>query len=166
VAHIIMAISRLALPHFSAMHATSGGPVVHAAIKKLLRITVSAGVLYWLAIAIFHRQLFHMLYGEKFNAFSHLAPWYAFMIVLSTATFPFELGLRASRAPSSQFAALFISSIATFLVGVPAIALWGLPGVIGTIMSRDLLLLVLMARRCSRRLQQVEMTNASSVTCS
>lgn len=165
-AHIIMAISRLTLPHFSAMHATRGGFVVHSAINRLLRVTVSAGVLYWISIAIFHRQLFHILYGGKFDAFSHLAPWYTFMIVLSAATFPYELGLRASRAPSSQFAALFVSSIVTFVIGVPAIALYGLPGVIGTIMSRDLLLLVLMARRCSRRLQQAEMRNDLSVTSS
>ncbi|MDX2149535.1 MAG: lipopolysaccharide biosynthesis protein [Bryobacteraceae bacterium] len=149
VLHIQMATVRLVLPYVSTENPAGMEPYLTRARTALLSLSIAYSVVF----VLFHQQVFTLLYGEAFQRYSYLAPWYLLTLVLSTATAPFELGLRAMRATDLQLKSFIWSAALTLVAGLFLVITLGIEGVIAAHILRDSVLLIVMRRYFRRRLQ-------------
>ena len=107
----------------------SSGPLV----RRITLLFVVGAVAYWAVLIPFKGFVFHVLYGGRYTEVAHFIPYVALGTTLWAAAFGPAILLRAIESPDSIFYARVVASVLSLLVGVPATRLFGLWGVVGSI---------------------------------
>jgi O-antigen/teichoic acid export membrane protein len=127
---ITVALGLLLLPHMAKVYFEHGQEGAKAFTRRICHLFTAGSIVYWAFVLLFRKEIFHLLYADKYSSVTHLLPWLAVSSVLNTVVAAFVVGLRAMRAPASVFYAYGISGIVTLLFGIPATWWWGVGGVI------------------------------------
>lgn len=107
----------------------SSGPLV----RRITLLFVGGAVAYWAVLIPFKGFVFHALYGGRYTEVAHFIPYVALGTTLWAAAFGPAILLRAIESPDSIFYARVVASVLSLLIGVPATRLFGLWGVVGSI---------------------------------
>jgi O-antigen/teichoic acid export membrane protein len=136
------ALSMLFLPHAARVQSEEGR---HGAVmlnRKLTLIFLSGGALYWAFIIPFRPAIFHLIYAGKYMDSAYLIPLFALETMFWSAALGPAILLRAMEAPRSLFFANLAASGVALVVGVPLTRLYGLPGVVWSMILANLLYMV------------------------
>ena len=85
--------------------------------------------MYWVLIWLFHEPLIQRLYGGRFGPIGPLLPLSTAYIIIWSAIFPFQMGLRALLAFDAEFLVLCVLAGIILPVGIPAMMFAGLKGI-------------------------------------
>jgi O-antigen/teichoic acid export membrane protein len=112
----------------------SSGPLV----RRITMLFVGGAVAYWAVLIPFKGIAFHLLYGGKYMEVAPLIPYVALGTTLWSAAFGPAIMLRAIESPDSIFYARIVASVLSLVVGVPATKVFGLWGVVWSIIVANL----------------------------
>jgi O-antigen/teichoic acid export membrane protein len=107
----------------------SSGPLV----RRITLLFVCGAVLYWGLLIPFKGVAFHLLYGGKYLEVAPLIPYVAIGTTMWSAAFGPAILLRAIESPDSIFYARAVASVLSLVVGVPATMMFGLWGVVASV---------------------------------
>jgi O-antigen/teichoic acid export membrane protein len=108
---------------------SSSGPLV----RRITLLFVAGAVAYWGLLIPFKGVAFHILYGGKYMEVAPLLPYVAIGTTMWSAAFGPAILLRAIESPDSIFYARLVASILSLIIGVPATKMFGLWGVMSSI---------------------------------
>jgi O-antigen/teichoic acid export membrane protein len=138
VVHTTTALRRMVQPHVSGISDREGHSATKVSVKTITLVSVIGGCAYFVLVSVFSGPIFGFLYGGKFKEFAYLVPWLTLGIAITMGTNGFIVGLRAIQSPSSVFVVYCTSAAVNALVGIPAIRIFGLPGLIGTTIAASI----------------------------
>ena len=154
ISHIGMASLRLLMPRLAGLRARRGTKALQQVVRRLSMIFCGGAATYWILLWSFGGPLFQRIYGEKFGHYGSLVPWATAYIVIWSATFPFQMGLRALFAFDGEFRVLSVVAVTILAIGIPAMKWAGLSGVFAATIAANLLgfvtAIILFQRRLSR----------------
>src|SRR5437764_3136028 len=127
---ITVALGLLLLPYMARVYFEHGQEGAKTFTRRICHLFTAGSIVYWAFVLLFRKEIFHLLYADKYSSVTHLLPWLALASVLNTVVAAFVVGLRAMRSPASVFYAYGIAGIVTLLFGIPATWWWGVGGVI------------------------------------
>jgi O-antigen/teichoic acid export membrane protein len=107
----------------------SSGPLV----RRITLLFVVGAVAYWALLIPFKGIIFHVLYGGKYTEVAHFIPYVALGTTMWAAAFGPAILLRAIESPDSIFYARIVASVLSLVIGVPATKMFGLWGVVSSI---------------------------------
>lgn len=113
---------------------SSSGPLV----RRITLLFVAGAVAYWSLLIPFKGVAFHFLYGGKYMEVAPLLPYVAIGTTMWSAAFGPAILLRAIESPDSIFYARLVASILSLIVGVPATKIFGLWGVMSSIIVANI----------------------------
>ena len=113
---------------------SSSGPLV----RRITLLFVAGAVVYWGLLIPFKGVAFHLLYGGKYLEVAPLIPYVALGTTMWSAAFGPAILLRAIESPDSIFYARFVASILSLVIGVPATKVFGLWGVMCSIIVANI----------------------------
>ncbi|MFZ0732909.1 MAG: hypothetical protein WAM79_11340 [Candidatus Sulfotelmatobacter sp.] len=113
---------------------SSSGPLV----RRIILLFVGGAVLYWGLLIPFRGVVFHVLYGGKYMEVTPLIPYVALGTTMWSAAFGPAILLRAIESPHLIFYARLVASILSLIVGVPATKMFGLWGVVISIIVANI----------------------------
>jgi O-antigen/teichoic acid export membrane protein len=132
------ALSQLLLPYGAHEHARDGRCDMGRLALRITLLFASGAVAYWLAIVLFDRPLFSVLYAGKYREVLYLIPSVALGSVFANALYGPLTALRAMRSPSLVLVASCAGAIGLVL-GFPATRMFGLRGAVwGWVLSTAL----------------------------
>jgi O-antigen/teichoic acid export membrane protein len=125
------ALSMLFLPYAARVQGKDGNA---ASLTWPLTLLFTVGAIaYWAAVLPFRIQIFHLLYAGKYDNVVNYLPFFAIETVIWSASVGASIVLRAMESPRSMFIANCAASVITFVIGIPATKLFGLWGVVWSI---------------------------------
>lgn len=127
------ALSILFLPYAARVCREKGIAASGPLVRRITLLFVVGAVAYWAVLIPFKGFVFHVLYGGRYTEVEHLIPYVALGTTMWAAAFGPAILLRAIESPDSIFYARVVASVLSLLVGVPATKLFGLWGVVGSI---------------------------------
>lgn len=133
IAQAFAAMSLLSLPYAAQVHHRGKSCKSNNLAVKLVLIYAGGTILYWLIIVLFRKPLVFHLYAGKYQEITGLLPWLALGSVLRISATSQAVILRAAHSPSLVFVAYVASSVTAILVGVPCTSVFGLQGVVFTL---------------------------------
>lgn len=113
---------------------SSSGPLV----RRIIMLFVGGAVLYWGLLIPFKGVVFHVLYGGKYMEVAPLIPYVALGTTMWSAAFGPAILLRAIESPHLIFYARLVASVLSLVVGVPATKIFGLWGVVISIIVANI----------------------------
>jgi O-antigen/teichoic acid export membrane protein len=137
------ALSMLFLPYAARVQSKEGTAGTYALNWRLTALFTAGAVVYWAAVLPFRTQIFHLLYAGKYDNVVHYLPFFAIETVVWAASVGASIVLRAMESPRSMFVANCAASAITFIVGIPATKLFGLWGVVWSIILANCAALVI-----------------------
>jgi|tagenome__1003787_1003787.scaffolds.fasta_scaffold20959542_2 O-antigen/teichoic acid export membrane protein len=114
--------------------AQSSGPLV----RRITLLFVAGAVVYWGLLIPFKGIAFHVLYGGKYMEVAPLIPYVAVGTTMWSAAFGPAILLRAIESPDSIFYARVVASILSLVIGVPATKVFGLWGVVASVIIANI----------------------------
>jgi O-antigen/teichoic acid export membrane protein len=136
------ALSMLFLPLAARVQSTQGRRGASGLTVKLTGLFVAGAIVYWAVLIPLKRPLFQMLYAGKYLDASSLLPLFAAETVVWSAALGPAILLRAMESPRSLFFANGAASAVALLFGIPATRLFGLHGVIWSMVLANVLYVV------------------------
>jgi O-antigen/teichoic acid export membrane protein len=136
------ALSMLFLPVAARVQAKEGRRGASALSRKLALLFVGGGALYWAILIPLRQPLFHLVYGGKYMESSYLVPFFALETMLWSAALGPAILLRAMESPKSLFFANGAASVIAIVLGIPATRLFGLQGVVWSMILANLIYVV------------------------
>jgi O-antigen/teichoic acid export membrane protein len=127
------ALSILFLPYAARVCREKGIAASGPLVRRITLLFVGGAVAYWAVLIPFKGFVFHVLYGGRYTEVAHFIPYVALGTTMWAAAFGPAILLRAIESPDSIFYARVVASVLSLLVGVPATRLFGLWGVVGSI---------------------------------
>ena len=127
------ALSILFLPYAARVCREKGIAASGPLVRRITLLFVVGAVAYWAVLIPFKGFVFHVLYGGRYTEVAHLIPYVALGTTMWAAAFGPAILLRAIESPDSIFYARVVASVLSLLVGVPATKLFGLWGVVWSI---------------------------------
>ena len=124
------ALSMLFLPMAARMQSEGGKAAVTRLTQRLTVLFVGGAIAYWAVIIPVRQPLFHFLYGGKYMESTYLLPLFALETIVWSASMGPAILLRAMESPRSLFVANCAASVLAVVVGIPATRLFGLQGVV------------------------------------
>jgi O-antigen/teichoic acid export membrane protein len=134
---------------------SSSGPLV----RRITLLFVVGALAYWAVLIPFKGFVFHLLYGGKYMEVAPLIPYVALGTTLWSAAFGPAILLRAIESPDSIFYARIVASVLSLLVGVPATRVFGLWGVVSSIIVANLAAFLISMYILQRKSSSVALTN-------
>ncbi len=113
---------------------SSSGPLV----RRITLLFVGGAVAYWGLLIPFKGVVFHVLYGGKYMEVAPLIPYVALGTTMWSAAFGPAILLRAIESPDSIFYARIVASVLSLVIGVPATKVFGLWGVVSSIIVANI----------------------------
>ncbi|HTZ81891.1 MAG TPA: hypothetical protein VMB66_01785 [Candidatus Acidoferrales bacterium] len=133
----------------------SSGPLV----RRIIMLFVGGAVLYWGLLIPFKGVVFHLLYGGKYMEVAPLIPYVALGTTMWSAAFGPAILLRAIESPDLIFYARLVASILSLLVGVPATKMFGLWGVVISIIVANIAAFVISLYILRRKANSASLPN-------
>ena len=134
---------------------SSSGPLV----RRITLLFVVGAVVYWAFVIPFKGPLFHLLYGGKYLEVAHLIPYVALGTTLWSAAFGPAILLRAIESPDSIFYARIVASALSLVIGVPATKIFGLWGVVASVIVANLAAFVISMYILQRKSNSISVPN-------
>jgi O-antigen/teichoic acid export membrane protein len=146
------AISRLAVPYFTAAWVRLEGGIDVPSLRRLTAAAMALSGAYLVVLTVLRRPVMHAVYGGRYDEFAALVPWMVLCTVFASGSDTLSTALRARRSPALVFAAYAVSGLG-YLIAAPVLTrAYGLPGVVASLILNDLLTLAAAAwrvRRCA-----------------
>jgi O-antigen/teichoic acid export membrane protein len=140
------ALSGLLLPYAARVHADYSHAGAQKVVRRLTLLCVSGAVVYWAILLVFQKPIFQILYSGRYSEVEYLMPVVGLASISGSAFFGPATVLRAMESPSSVFGAVFVSSLVSVLVGVPATKMLGVQGAVwGMAIAETLAFVIAMA---------------------
>lgn len=133
----------------------SSGPLV----RRIILLFVGGAVLYWGLMIPFKGVVFHLLYGGKYMEVAPLIPYVALGTTMWSAAFGPAILLRAIESPDLIFYARLVASILSLVVGVPATKIFGLWGVVISIIVSNIAAFVISMYILQRKARSAGLPN-------
>lgn len=134
---------------------SSSGPLV----RRIIMLFVGGAVLYWGLMIPFKGVVFHVLYGGKYMEVAPLIPYVALGTTMWSAAFGPAILLRAIESPDLIFYARLVASILSLVVGVPATKMFGLWGVVISIIVANIAAFVISMYILQRKANSASLPN-------
>jgi O-antigen/teichoic acid export membrane protein len=153
------ALSILFLPYASRVcrekGISSSGPLV----RRITLLFVVGAVVYWGLLIPFKGAAFHLLYGGKYMEVAPLIPYVAIGTTLWSAAFGPAILLRAIESPDSIFYARIVASVLSLVIGVPATKMFGLWGVVASVIVANLAAFIISMYILQRKSKSISVPN-------
>jgi O-antigen/teichoic acid export membrane protein len=156
------ALSSLILPYAAGVHAEQSYAGATGVLKRLTLLCVSTAVGYWTLLLLFQKPIFHLLYSGRYSEVEYLMPVVGIASIAGSAFFAPATVLRAVESPSSVFGAVFVASLASVLVGVPATRMLGVQGAVWGIAIAETVGFLMALVLLRRKLRQATAQSAAS----
>jgi O-antigen/teichoic acid export membrane protein len=156
------ALCLLLLPAFVKTRGTSEHRRMH---RDALLILAGAPLLYWLVIGVFHRQVIHLVYHDKYAAYSSLVWIIGLQPVIAGMCGVYGSLLRAAQKMTAVFWAGFVAAAASVTLGIGLMARFGMTGVCSSIVltyGLHHITLWLFSRQMKKPLPQVRSSTAET----
>jgi O-antigen/teichoic acid export membrane protein len=127
------ALSMLFLPYASRVQSKQGNAGTYALTWRLTLLFTAGAVAYWAAVIPFRGQILKLLYAGNYSSVGQYLPFFALETIIWAAGVGASIVLRAMESPRSMFIANCAASAITFAVGIPATKVFGLWGVVWSI---------------------------------
>jgi O-antigen/teichoic acid export membrane protein len=127
------ALSILFLPYSARICREKGLSAAGPLVRNITLLFVGGAVAYWAVLIPLKRPVFHLLYGGRYMDLAHYIPYVAIGTTMWAAAFGPAILLRAVESPDSIFYARCVASALSLLIGVPATKMFGLWGVVYSI---------------------------------
>jgi O-antigen/teichoic acid export membrane protein len=127
------ALSILFLPYSARICREKGLSATGPLVRNITLLFVGGAVAYWAVLIPLKRPVFHLLYGGRYMDLAHYIPYVALGTTMWAAAFGPAIILRAIESPDSIFYARCVASGLSLLIGVPATKMFGLWGVVYSI---------------------------------
>ncbi|HEX3822709.1 MAG TPA: hypothetical protein VHW45_20425 [Candidatus Sulfotelmatobacter sp.] len=134
---------------------SSSGPLV----RRITLLFVTGAVVYWGLLIPFKGVAFHLLYGGKYMEVAPLIPYVAIGTTLWSAAFGPAILLRAIESPDSIFYARIVASVLSLVVGVPATKMFGLWGVVASVIVANLAAFIISMYILRRKSNSISIPN-------
>lgn len=134
---------------------SSSGPLV----RRITLLFVAGAVVYWGLLIPFKGIAFHVLYGGKYMEVAPLIPYVALGTTMWSAAFGPAILLRAIESPDSIFYARVVASVLSLVVGVPATKMFGLWGVVSSIIVANIAAFFISMYILQRKSNSVALSN-------
>ncbi len=134
---------------------SSSGPLV----RRITLLFVGGAVAYWGLLIPFKGMAFHILYGGKYMEVAPLIPYVAIGTTMWSAAFGPAILLRAIESPDSIFYARVVASVLSLVVGVPATKIFGLWGVVASVIVANIAAFVISMYILQRKSNSVVLPN-------
>lgn len=144
------ALSMLFLPYASRVQSQEGNRGTYALTWKMTALFTVGAVVYWAAVIPFRGQILHLLYANNYSNVGVYLPFFALETIVWSASVGASIVLRAMESPRSIFFANCAASVITLVVGIPATKLFGLWGVVWSIILANtaaLVMVIILLRR-------------------
>jgi len=132
------ALSILFLPYAARICREKGVSSAGPLVRRITMLFVAGALAYWAVLIPFKGTVFHILYGGKYMEVAPLIPYVALGTTLWSAAFGPAILLRAIESPDSIFYARIVASVLSLVIGVPATKVFGLWGVVSSIIVANL----------------------------
>jgi O-antigen/teichoic acid export membrane protein len=142
VQQIYAALSLLFLPYASRMHARAGTADAGKIARRITLLFTAGAGLYWAILLPLRSHMLGLLYSGKYNAVGRLLPFVALESVITGAVCGPAIVLRSMERPSAVFWARFAGAGVTITFGALATWRFGIPGVVGVMISSSLVSLL------------------------
>jgi O-antigen/teichoic acid export membrane protein len=144
------ALSMLFLPYASRVQSKEGNAGTYALTWRMTALFTLGAIAYWAAVIPFRGSILKLLYAGNYSSVGEYLPFFALETIIWSASVGASIVLRAMESPRSLFIANCAASAITLVVGIPATKLFGLWGVVWSIIlanSAALIMVLVMLRR-------------------
>jgi O-antigen/teichoic acid export membrane protein len=149
------ALSLLLVPYAARVYAQKGCVGAREATQRIMLLCVSGAALYWAVLLVFQRTIFRLLYSGRYSEVEYLMPVVALASVSLSAFFGPATVLRAMEAPESVFRAVFVASVISVSVGVPATKVLGVEGGVWGVAISETIAFVAVTILLRRKLRRI-----------
>jgi len=162
------ALATLLLPYAARTQQNQGCSGSYALMCRISLISTAGAILYWCPLLLFKSSLFRLTYSGGYAQVAYLLPIAAIASIFWSAFLGPATALRAMESTAQVFAALFISSVVSVMIGIPAIRAWGVGGALSAIALSEaiafLMAFVLLQRKMRRASQEIPVAPALTTT--
>jgi O-antigen/teichoic acid export membrane protein len=130
--HLYASFGLLSLPHAAETHHRGGGAGFERLVGKLALLYAGGGIAYWILVILLRAPILRFLYAGKYMLVAPLIPWLGLASILAVIARAQNVAMRAMQSSFSVFAAYGISGAIDLVVGIPAMVVLGLRGVVFT----------------------------------
>jgi O-antigen/teichoic acid export membrane protein len=153
------ALAILFLPYAARVCREKGISSSGKLVRRIIMLFVGGAVLYWGLMIPFKGVVFHVLYGGKYMEVAPLIPYVALGTTMWSAAFGPAILLRAIESPNLIFYARLVASILSLVVGVPATKIFGLWGVVISIIVANIAAFVISMYILQRKARSASLPN-------
>jgi len=153
------ALAILFLPYAARVCREKGISSSGKLVRRIIMLFVGGAVLYWGLMIPFKGVVFHVLYGGKYMEVAPLIPYVALGTTMWSAAFGPAILLRAIESPHLIFYARLVASILSLVVGVPATKMFGLWGVVISIIVANIAAFVISMYILQRKARSASLPN-------
>ncbi len=130
--HVYASFGLLSLPHAAETQHRDGRAALQRLVWKLGFLYAGGALAYWVLVILLRAPILHFLYAGKYMHVASLIPWLGLGSIFAVVARAQNVAMRAMQSSFSVFAAYGISGVIDLVVGVPAVVVWGLRGVVFT----------------------------------
>ena len=144
------ALSMLFLPYASRVQSKEGTTGTYALTWRMTMLFTVGAIAYWAVVIPFRGPILKLLYAGNYGSVGEYLPFFALETIVWSASVGASIVLRAMEAPRYIFYSNCVASVITLAVGIPATKLFGLWGVVWSIIlanSAALIMVIVLLRR-------------------
>lgn len=127
---VLQANSALSVLLLPVLVQARGGPQFGRLVRAALVFFSVSSLLYWVILGLFQRPLVNLLYGGQYSEHAGLLWLIGLMPLASAVGIVLGGALRAIERPDRVFWAYMFSGLATLIVGLGLVFLWGITGAV------------------------------------
>jgi O-antigen/teichoic acid export membrane protein len=154
--------SRLIYPWLSGKTARQGNTRTRADVAKIGIVFTAVGLLYASILLLFHKQVLHLLYGNRFGEAADLIGWVGLVTISYLVLYAPMIGLRVIQSPFLVFVGYCGAAVVAVTAGYPLTLKYGLRGTIANLFIANLAGAVLGAWLFHKRTRREGNSQASS----
>src|SRR5579862_471437 len=162
------ALITLLLPYAARIQQRQGPSGTSAMTYRISFICTAGAVAYWFPLLLLKHSVFRLAYSGGYEQVAYLLPLVAVGSIFWSAFLGPATALRAMESTAQVFVALFVSSVLSVAVGIPAIRAWGVGGALGAIALSEAIAfavaMTLFLRKLHKASQRIPVTPALELT--
>ncbi len=149
------ALSMLFLP-YAARVAEERPEEASKLTHRLAMLFVAGAVAYWAVLIPFRQPIFQFLYAGKYMNSAYLIPLFGLETTVWSASLGPAIVLRGMKSPRSLFVANGAASIVALVIGIPATRLFGIKGVIWSMILANALYVIVAFILYNKKIAEVK----------
>jgi O-antigen/teichoic acid export membrane protein len=125
---VLSAVTRITLPRLAQRFTLYGGAATHRPVLRLGVALTALTATYWFLLALAHRPLFHLVYGERFMAYAYLIPVISLFLIAWGVVTACDIAFNSIQQPQASFQVKMLMVAITVPVSTAMSWRFGLPG--------------------------------------